>query len=409
MRDKNPGTAICATETARTRAQVLLADDDPLIRRFLTSLLDGRGFAVEAVDSGQAALDYLEAHPFTRIVVLDWQMPPPDGVRLCQILRQRYGRRIYIIAVTGRPPEQLGRLLEAGADDILSKPIEAREFATRMIRARHVVESGLRGTLLEAAEQVGTSSGVIIARDEHRVGRIHIHGGRVAWVHVTPPARVLTDVLTDAGLAREDLNAVADECRRTQQPFTEVLIEWRLMELDALRTLLAAHFEAELALLAELSGPTVVFIPGAAGPERQIDFSLKELAPWLARKSLPPTLHPPSLSPPGGPTPELIERMDACFQGLSGATALYLLDSVDGQCVFQAGEGGLDRAWAVARAMMHQQQTDPTEEMIVTTAGAYFLGRIATGGGHYIACLVLDRSECKIGIARFSFGAAVKG
>jgi CheY-like chemotaxis protein len=80
------------------RGEILVADDDPQIRKLFTHLLTKGGYSVIAVESGRLALEVLQRQPVD-LLVLDLNMPQPDGFDLLKALRnQRPGLRILVIS-----------------------------------------------------------------------------------------------------------------------------------------------------------------------------------------------------------------------------------------------------------------------------------------------------------------------
>jgi DNA-binding response OmpR family regulator len=112
---------------------VLIADDDPVSRRLLESLLEKWGFAVVAARDGEGAWEALKADPPPRLVVLDWLMPGLDGVEVCRRLRARERSPSYVILVTSRTgKEDIVEGLEAGANDYVTKPFDREELRARI-------------------------------------------------------------------------------------------------------------------------------------------------------------------------------------------------------------------------------------------------------------------------------------
>jgi CheY-like chemotaxis protein len=101
-------------------AQVLVIDDDRQILRLFTRILTDGGISVKAVASGKTAAGLLSTHAF-QVVVLDMNMPNPDGFELLKLIRSDV-RRPRVLAVSGF---MKGELLDAadilGADATLSK------------------------------------------------------------------------------------------------------------------------------------------------------------------------------------------------------------------------------------------------------------------------------------------------
>lgn len=124
--------------------RVLVVEDDREIRALMQSSLSVEGFEVQTAVSLQEALALLRHSP-PDVIVLDLGLPDGDGLQLVQAVRQQ--RSVPIIVVSARHQEaQKIALLDAGADDYLTKPFNVGELLARIrVALRH------RGTALSAA------------------------------------------------------------------------------------------------------------------------------------------------------------------------------------------------------------------------------------------------------------------
>jgi PAS domain S-box-containing protein len=130
------------------RAQVLVAEDNPVNELLAVTLLRRWGHDVTvASDGGQAVLQH--AHGHFDLVLMDVHMPGISGLeatRLMRALERDSGRaRTPIIALTASAMEGDRRLcLDAGMDDYLSKPLRARELLHALERhlSRRHLEQG---------------------------------------------------------------------------------------------------------------------------------------------------------------------------------------------------------------------------------------------------------------------------
>lgn len=110
---------------------VLIADDEPDIRRFLILQLDNVEI-IEASD-GAEALELAKLHQ-PQIALLDHMMPEMDGVEVCRRIRENHSTRdTSVIILTARADEQTKiDALKAGASDFLTKPFSTAELGLRL-------------------------------------------------------------------------------------------------------------------------------------------------------------------------------------------------------------------------------------------------------------------------------------
>ncbi|HEY6570979.1 MAG TPA: response regulator, partial [Candidatus Limnocylindrales bacterium] len=109
------------------RRRVLVADDSESYRRVTRGQLVARGFDVVAVGSGTEALARLATEPFDLLLV-DGMMPGLDGPATAREIRRREAvegePRLPIVAITASgQPEDRERMLAAGIDDLVVKPV----------------------------------------------------------------------------------------------------------------------------------------------------------------------------------------------------------------------------------------------------------------------------------------------
>jgi PAS domain S-box-containing protein len=139
-----------ATSSGARKERVLLADDNPDMREYVTRLLSER-YQVAAVSNGEEALKAAVSDP-PDLILSDVMMPGLDGFELLTRLRARpETRTIPVVLVSARAGEE-SRVegLGAGADDYLIKPFTARELLARvashlsMSRRRRESEQALK-------------------------------------------------------------------------------------------------------------------------------------------------------------------------------------------------------------------------------------------------------------------------
>lgn len=110
-----------------TQPRLLMVDDDALSRELFSLLLQQKGYAVEAVNSGEAALQHLQAqHALPQVVLTDMQMPGLSGHELALQLRSLYGTQIMLLAMSGSEPKRTDKL---AFDGFLLKPFTVDQLA----------------------------------------------------------------------------------------------------------------------------------------------------------------------------------------------------------------------------------------------------------------------------------------
>jgi excisionase family DNA binding protein len=115
--------------------RILIVDDDPNVSRSIAELIQERDDEVEtevASDGFEAGVKVESFRPHA--LVLDLMMPGIDGFEVCRRLRARPTlNHIRIVAVTGFPSqENIDRILAAGADACLPKPLDAERLLTEL-------------------------------------------------------------------------------------------------------------------------------------------------------------------------------------------------------------------------------------------------------------------------------------
>lgn len=108
-----------------TGVRVLVADDDPDYLRLMSGHLRKRGYQVEAVDGGRAALEALQHAEAFAVLVTDLMMPGMDGYELLRRARtQDAFIEVIVISGVGSLESAISSMRENGAYDYLTKPLE---------------------------------------------------------------------------------------------------------------------------------------------------------------------------------------------------------------------------------------------------------------------------------------------
>lgn len=116
-------------------ATVLVVEDNPANRKLVTLLLERVGYRVlQADDAREGVVCARERHP--DLILMDIQMPGMDGLEATRLLKlDKSTRDIKVIALTAfamKGDEE--RMLAAGCDGYIAKPIEYRLFLAEVAR-----------------------------------------------------------------------------------------------------------------------------------------------------------------------------------------------------------------------------------------------------------------------------------
>ena len=121
--------------------RVLVVDDSRLQRRILSASLQRWGFEVFEAASGDEALALCAEHA-PDLVMSDWMMPGLSGLEFCRAFRQMprdtYGYFILLTSKSDKTEVALG--LDAGADDFLTKPVNAAELRARIAAGARILQ-----------------------------------------------------------------------------------------------------------------------------------------------------------------------------------------------------------------------------------------------------------------------------
>lgn len=109
---------------------ILIIDDEPQIRKFLDIALRAQAYRVQVAENGMKGLEILATRG-ADLLILDLGLPDMDGHDVLKELRQ--WSDIPVIVLSARPDEnQKIKLLDAGANDYVTKPFSIQELCARM-------------------------------------------------------------------------------------------------------------------------------------------------------------------------------------------------------------------------------------------------------------------------------------
>jgi len=121
--------------------QVLIADDDVVLRHALRAHLERWSYDVVECADGAAAWHAMREPSPPPMAIMDWNMPGVDGPALCQELRETPSLTgMYVILLTSNASKQdLITGLESGADDYIVKPFDWDELRARLRIGNRIV------------------------------------------------------------------------------------------------------------------------------------------------------------------------------------------------------------------------------------------------------------------------------
>jgi two-component system, OmpR family, phosphate regulon response regulator PhoB len=134
---------------ASTAFRVCVVEDNPSQRALLTLWLESDGYQVDAVSSGRELLKSLEGQSF-HLLVLDWDLPDIPGDQLLHRVKRSRPTLPVIFQTVHDHEDDIVRMLDAGADDYLVKPLGKPTLLARVraVLRRLSVKSEASATLV---------------------------------------------------------------------------------------------------------------------------------------------------------------------------------------------------------------------------------------------------------------------
>jgi len=133
--------------------KILIAEDDLISRKLLTTTLKQFGHEVKAFDNGMDAWAAFDASP-VRVIVSDWLMPGVDGLDFCRRVRARMQTEYtYFILLTAnvQGKDTYMEAMNAGIDDFLAKPLDRDQIWMRLKVAERILKYA---TTIQALESM---------------------------------------------------------------------------------------------------------------------------------------------------------------------------------------------------------------------------------------------------------------
>ncbi len=123
-----------AAETSALRGRILVADDEPHIRRILKTVLESGSFEVDTRPDGTAALEAVTGAEHYDLILLDIMMPGATGLEVLEQIRgieRLKSTPVVILTAKGQDADRQAAL-SLGANDFLTKPFSPKKLLARI-------------------------------------------------------------------------------------------------------------------------------------------------------------------------------------------------------------------------------------------------------------------------------------
>jgi two-component system KDP operon response regulator KdpE len=178
--------------------QILIIEDEMQIRRFLRSSLNSHGYEILEASTGQEGIEQA-AQLDPDGVILDLGLPDMDGLEVLRRIRSWSAVPVVILTARGQEQDKI-TLLDAGADDYLTKPFGIGELLAR-VRAALRRTAGTRAS--ETSVAVIGSLRVELARRQVFLGGEEIHLTPIEYKLLVALVRNVGRVVTQRQLLQE--------------------------------------------------------------------------------------------------------------------------------------------------------------------------------------------------------------
>ncbi|VVB92674.1 Chemotaxis protein CheY [uncultured archaeon] len=117
--------------------KVLVVEDDPLNMELVCEILRSMGFTVHEATNGNEAIEKTEKELYV-LIVMDIMLPGIDGIEATGIIKSKPGyEKTPVIALTAYAMKgDRERLIEAGFDDYVPKPVDVPDFIEKVKKYR---------------------------------------------------------------------------------------------------------------------------------------------------------------------------------------------------------------------------------------------------------------------------------
>ena len=200
-------------EEALQSMRILVAEDNPINRKLLTSMLQSLKFDVHSVSDGPPVLTALDNTSYD-LILMDCQMPGMDGDDVTRVIREgRHGSggQPVIVAITADVSvNHKEECMQAGMDDFLAKPVRL-DMLKAGLRRWSLMANSRRRQQPDAAASAGHAGEDIIGRLQNRAGVIDSKALDEFINLFLSDTSSRIEILQDA-LSNKDLETIRREC-----------------------------------------------------------------------------------------------------------------------------------------------------------------------------------------------------
>ncbi|MBI4521764.1 MAG: sigma-54-dependent Fis family transcriptional regulator [Gemmatimonadetes bacterium] len=207
--------ATTAVAPATQLGRVLVVGDEPIVRDLLKDVLTEQGYQVDAVETGESALQALDAHLYD-VVLVDLNLPGAlQGLDVLSAAPAVQTDAQFIVMTAFGSIDTAVEAMKLGAFDYINKPFRAEELLVVLERARDELE--LRREVAQLRRRAGEGVRKSIVGKTPAMERVFDLIERVA------PTRATVLVLGDTGTGKELVaRAIHELSDRARRPFVAV-------------------------------------------------------------------------------------------------------------------------------------------------------------------------------------------
>lgn len=118
----------------RRKPRILVLDDDVSVQRLVSAILRREGYRVDVVGSGRSAIEAIEAHDYSALV-LDLMMPTEGGMTVIRHLKRRRPAMLEHVILLTATPDAVLKAISKDVFAVVKKPFERRALIETVARA----------------------------------------------------------------------------------------------------------------------------------------------------------------------------------------------------------------------------------------------------------------------------------